>query len=210
VNIDGETLALTLDGDAALYWGNWHKYKAPATASGKRTGETLGQIYGGTTPEYGKKPETSIAKAVYEVEDAVNLQFKSGSGDWTGNAGDTADLDLEANFKSGMVGGSINEIQAVTAVDFPDTITLKETAIGSTGGFSGDAEFKGTDHTRKSGSWEGKFYGPTTRVQGNKQEHVMPSHAAGTFSASGRTKGDSPEDLHIRGAFGATGAVKTD
>jgi len=114
---------------------------------------------------------------------------------------------LKADFKAGKVDGEITGVTSGTggaSNNFPDKITLMESDIGSTGGFSGKAEFDGKSVARKTGAWEGKFYGPTTMMDNGKQKHVAPSHVAGTFSASGRMgTGDAAKDMHVRGAFGS-------
>ena len=212
----GETIELTLDGNAALHWGNWIKYRGASTVGGSRTGESVGQFFGGTTARYGRKPETDIATANYGTDgtpaaDVVNLQYKEGSGNWMGDEADTADLVLQANFRAGKIGGEIRGVTSATAADFPDVITLKETDITAAGTFDGDAEFKtvAADRiTRKSGDWEGAFFGPATETSDNNgvrvQDHAPPSHAAGKFSVAGRHgTGSAAKNLHVRGAFGA-------
>ena len=216
VTVDGETVRLNLGGDAALHWGYWHRYKAPAVPApaGKRTAESAGAIYGGTMSRYGVKPDDGIATARYDDDDAVELYFKNGSGDWTDGGTANADLILTANFGEGKVGGQITGVAgALTGVSSltggAADIVLEETDIGSAGTFSGSAKFQDGDvFSRRSGGWEGAFFGPRTR-QGsgdgedtNRQYHAAPSKVAGTFTVSGR-HGTTPADLHVRGAFGA-------
>jgi len=209
VTLDGETIQLTLDGNANLHWGNWIRYKAPATEFGERTGESLGQLFGGTMPRYDRKPDADLETANYGTDDtpeadAVNLMFKDGTDPWAGNQTNTADLVLQANFRNGRIGGEIRGVTEATATDFPDVINLKETDIGSAGTFEGTAEFDGSTVTRKSGGWNGAFFGPTTTLNGVNQEHVAPAGVAGRFSVAGRHgTGDTAKDLHVRGAFGA-------
>ena len=210
VTVDGETVRLTLAGNAALHWGYWHRYKAPATPppAGKRTAESAGAIYGGTMSRYGVRPDDGIDTATYD-DGSVELYFKNGSGAWTDGGATNAELDLRANFREGKVGGQITGVAgALTGVgltgDAAD-IVLEETDIGSAGTFSGNAKFEdGDTFSRRSGGWNGAFFGPTASIptQGNRAVPVAPSHVAGTFTVSGR-HGTTPADLHVRGAFGS-------
>ena len=220
--VSGETINLDVAGSAALHWGSWIKYTAAATPGGKRTGESAGQIFGGTMPRYGMKPDDGIDTATYSDINAVRLHFKDGSKDWArgGNSSNDganfADLKLTANFAAGKVGGMIEGVKNAARVGgdttsvFPDVITLKETDITATGTFDGDAEFKTVASdmiTRKSGAWDGAFFGSTTAVSVGSprvEEYVAPSDVAGTFEVAGRHgTGSTAKDLHVRGAFGS-------
>jgi len=181
----------------AAYFGHWAKVNEPV--GNPEVVAQRGTVWGGATP-YGQKPEVSLGEAEYDATDSVLLYFKNGTADWaTITNGGLADLSLTANFSTGKVGGEITGVTESTASVFPDRIVLKETDIGSAGTFSGSAEFHGSTVSRKSGDWNGGFFGST--VTGTAiQAHEEPGHVAGEFRVAGRV---GTADLRVNGAFGA-------
>ena len=214
-DLSGKRTALTINSEGSpdnaaaaatadyIVFGHWAEFTTPV--GNPEVPGDRGTFFAGSMP-YGKKPDASLTTATYDEDGNVELYYKVGSGPWTDGT-DQANLRLTANFARGKVGGSILGVTAATPSTTFDNITLKETDIGSSGTFSGDAEFvaTATDITRKSGSWNGGFFGSTTGVQGdNTQIHAAPSYAAGEFSVSGRTAISNVQtDIWVNGAFGA-------
>jgi len=228
--LNGPTINLWIRGDTGAYFGHW----AESTISvndqefGKR-----GQVWGGSTP-YGKKPEDSLGLAAAsgtlggdDYKAAGTARYSDGNTDallyysttgkadsWTEGEGD---LTLTANFKTGMVDGSI-DVTRITKLDTlgrvggnnvvtgGNNITLSPTSIGGDGKFSGSAKFTNSAVTSQSGSWKGGFFGPTTEVKNGVESHIEPSDVAGEFRVSRSAIGSGmtarQTQLHIRGAFG--------
>ena len=204
--LGGPKTSLWIDGDTDAYWGIWKESTTPIGGSevnGKR-----GVVWGGDTP-YGKKPDTSLGRtagevagtALYEGEVLLYHSPDGKASSWTEGSGD---LSLTANFRTGMVGGSIGgpALDGVGTAEAND-IALSATAITSSGTFSGSAKFSAPGVTRQSGSWNGGFFGETLEVVGGVQDHLAPSHVAGEFRVTRAKVGDTQTGLHVRGAFGA-------
>ena len=99
-----------------------------------------------------------------------------------------------------------------------DEISLRSSAIGTDGDFSGnarmgDAEVGADDVVTYpyNGSWSGQFYGPAAEA-GAEGVDTLPPAAAGTFGVTGTddmgtTTGDNAADDDVTrsyvGAFGA-------
>ena len=204
--LSGPTVNLRVDraggarGNEA-YFGDWYKFTV-ATGQTEENISARGVVWGGNKP-YGRKPDTGITKAIYsggatDVVDALLYHSTDGK-KWTRGTGD---LSLEANFKTGKVGGTVAP-GAIGSITLADTaITLSETDIGSDGTFSGTAKFSAPSITRQSGSWKGGFFGDTTEVVAGVQKHKAPDHVAGEFRVSRQKIGTAQAELHVRGAFG--------
>ena len=206
--LGGPKTSLWIDGDTDAYWGIWKESTTPTGGSevnGKRS-----VVWGGDTP-YGKKPDTSLGRAAaagvvagtasYAGTDNV-LLYHSPDGKASSWKEDHGDLNLTANFRTGMVGGTI-DVNTDDDLTVGDNIALSATAITSSGTFSGSAKFSAPGVTRQSGSWNGGFFGETLEVVNGVQDHLAPSHVAGEFRVT-RAKVGNQSGLHVRGAFGAT------
>ncbi|MCY3999181.1 MAG: hypothetical protein OXF84_00020, partial [Bacteroidetes bacterium] len=217
--LGGPRTELWIRGDGtnnnAAYYGIWAK--STQAAGNARVYGDRGVVWGGSTP-YGKKPDTSLGRVASSGPPVVvaNTAAYSGTGNvllyhstdgkassWTEGTGD---LNLTANFRTGMVGGAIN-VAANTGLDANDNIELTATSITSSGTFSGSAKFSDSDVKRQSGSWNGGFFGETLKVVGGNQDHLAPSHVAGQFSV---TRTDTDDSLHLRGAFGQACGAECD
>ena len=203
--LNGPTITLRVNaiGDGVdAYYGRWAKTTQGTGNDPVDAGR--GVVWGGATP-YGKKPEVSLRSSTYNEGTGGVLLYHSLNGrTWTPGEGD---LDLTANFVSGMVGGTIGgtALDGIAAAGAND-IELTATPIGGDGKFSGSAKFRASGITNQSGSWNGGFFGPTTETTGSppniEQEHAAPSHVAGGFTVSRSAVTGGQIQLHVRGAFG--------
>jgi len=213
--VSGETFNLHLGRNgSALYWGSWERYLGQT--DGVRDNHRHGSVWGGTT-RYGKKPETSLTSAQYDDEGSVVFRYSEDGGKTWMHGAAAADLELNADFTRGKIGGIITGdaldtptgIAGTTAVaaDSENDIRLMETDIDSAGTFEGDALFSHSSVRNQNGEWEGGFFGPTTSVTGGVQSHEEPSHVAGAFSVNRETIRSgaitTQYGLRIEGAFGA-------
>ena len=214
-SVDGEQIDLYIDAVGAsnvAYFGHW--VKSTQAVGNERVFGDRGTVWGGATP-YGKKPDASLGAttATYGDTSGVLLYHSANGATWNTLEQANATLTLQADFATGMVGGSIdiNETGNTatgtgSAVDEND-IELTATMIGNDGKFSGSAGFSDTSVVRDSGTWNGGFFGSATSVSEDGIEtHVRPSAVAGEFSVSRPAVGPSTSrtqtQLHIRGAFG--------